>query len=817
MQFDRKKFMPQLLIILGLAAIAIFYSYPELQGKALYQGDTVQWQGMAKEGIDYHEKTGDNVFWSNSQFGGMPTFTFYVPESNNYIASIHTAILGIFGLPAAFFFIGMVCFYMMMRAFKINQWLAIAGAIAYAFTSFNIDSIVAGHNTKVFAICYFPGVIAGLVYLYRSEWWKGIPIMGITLALMISTAHYQIMYYALIAIVFLVITMLVIAARSGRVKEFFVSSAVAGGIAILCAGLCLQSIMSVSEYNKVTMRGGQSELTIVNHDTDKKGGGLDKEYAFRWSNSIGETFCLMIPYLYGGGSNVSAEDAPKFSEVTGGQATDAPLYWGDQPFLGASTYFGAIICFLFVFGVMVVRSPYKWWIVAASALSIMMSWGRHFAGLNYFLFDTLPMLNKFRTPSMAIAIAQLLFPLMAAWGLNEVITGRVSKEDALKKLKIALGITAGICVVIAFAGTAFFDFTGAGDKQFPEQYRQQLIAALREDRQALAMKSALTSAVYILLAGGLIWAFLKDKIKNVNLVVGGIAALIAIDIFSVAHKYLNDENYVEKDQVATIQPRDVDTQIMQDKDPYYRVLDISKNVYNDATQSYFHKCIGGYSPTKMEQYQDLIDVHMSGSFNSQVLNMLNTKYIIYNAGQDHPVVSANPDACGNAWFVNDVKWAKSADDEILSLNASKLGDTTKVADEFKPLQTAVMRNAFEKDMQGYTFGKDSTAKIKLSKYGLNDLSFTSSNSQNGLAVFSDIYYPYGWHAYVDGKETPIMKADYVLRAIKIPAGNHTIDFKFHPDSFYKGDRIALICCILLIALFGWSFVQLFRQNSPKTA
>ncbi len=418
---------------------------------------------------------------------------------------------------------------------------------------------------------------------------------------------------------------------------------------------------------------------------------------------------------------------------------------------------------------------------------------------------------------MALAIAQLLFPLMAVWGLNEVIAGRVSKEDALKKLKIALGITAGICVVIAFAGTALLDFTGSGDKQFPEQYRQQLIAALREDRQALAMKSALTSAVYILLAGGLIWAFLKDKIKNVNLVVGGIAALIAIDIFSVAHKYLNDENYVEKDQVATIQPRDVDTQIMQDKDPYYRVLDISKNVYNDATQSYFHKCIGGYSPTKMEQYQDLIDVHMSGSFNSQVLNMLNTKYIIYNAGQDHPVVSANPDACGNAWFVNDVKWAKSADDEILSMNASKLGDTTKVTNEFKPLQTAVMRNTFEKDVQGYTFGKDSAAKIQLSKYGLNDLSFTSSNSQNGLAVFSDIYYPYGWHAYVDGKETPIMKADYVLRAIKIPAGNHKIDFKFHPDSFYKGDRIALICCILLIVLLGWSFVQLFRQNSPKTA
>ncbi|MBS1772127.1 MAG: YfhO family protein [Bacteroidetes bacterium] len=816
MQFDIKKYLPQILIVVGFIAFAFINCYPQLQGKVLFQGDIQNWRGMAKEGMDWHEKTGENVLWSNTQFGGMPTYTFYVPKTNNYINQIHEKTVSLLGKPASLFFIAMLCFYMLMRALKTDRWLAVTGAIAYAFTSFNIDSIIAGHDTKIFALGYLPGVLAGLLYIYRGDWWRGIPLLAILLSLMISTEHYQILYYAVIIILFIVICLFIQALKEKNIKQFIIASAISASIAALAFGLGSQLIMATMEYNKTTMRGGQSELTIVGHDTNKKSGGLDKEYAFRWSNSVGETFCILVPYLYGGGNNMPLDDAPKFAEVTGGQTNSAPLYWGPQPFLGASSYFGAIICFLFVFGVMIVRNPLKWWLVALAGLSLLMAMGRHFPEFNYFLFDTLPMYNKFRTPTMSMSIAQLMFPVLAIMGLNELFTGNQDKQALLKKLIIAAGITAGLCLLFAFAGSAFFSFTGGTDNQLPENMRDQLVSALKEDRQSLATKSALISAVYILLAAGLIWAYLKGKMQNVKMVIGGIALLVIIDIMSVAHKFLTDDNYVEKEQQEEgLQPRQVDQQIMQDKDPYYRVLDLSRNIFNDATQAYFHKCIGGYSPTKMEQYQDMIDVHMSRGFNSQVMNMLNTKYIIFDAGNGNPVASANPDACGNAWFVDEVKWVNSADSEILSLNAGRLGDTAKVVGGFEPKHTAVMRNTFQNEMNGYSFGKDSSSTIKLTKYGLNDLAFESDNSKNGLAIFSDMYYPYGWKAYVDDKETPIMKANYILRAIKVPAGKHKITFVFHPDSFYTGDKIALACCLLLIGLSGFSIIQLFKGKAKE--
>eukprot|EP01136_Pigoraptor_vietnamica_P007560 Opistho-1_new@41864 len=492
------------------------------------------------------------------------------------------------------------------------------------------------------------------------------------------------------------------------------------------------------------------------------------------------------------------------------------MYWGPQPFLLGPAYFGAIICFLFVLGIMVVRSVHKWWIVAVAVVSIVFSWGKHFPALNYFLFDTLPMLNKFRVPSMWMVLAQLMFPLLAIWAINDIVTGNIDKKDLLKKLKIAAGITAGICVLIAVGGSMFFDYSGMVDAQIPENMRAQLLPAIKEDRAAIATKSAFTSAVYILLAAGLLWAYLTDKLKNVKVVIIGIVALVAIDMISVYGHYMNNDSYVEESEyLSAFEPRMVDRQIKEDKDPYYRVLDLSRNTYNDAIQAYHHKVIGGYSPAKMEIYQDLIDVHMSGSFNTAVLNMLNTKYIIFN--QQSPQVSVNPGACGNAWFVNEAKWVNTADEEIKSLDAAALGDTLAPLNSFKPLQTAVIRNTFKKDLEGYTFGKDSAAKVQLTKYGLNELEFQSNNSQNGLAVFSDIYYPYGWKAYVDGKETPIVRANYVLRAIKVPAGTHKIEFKFHPDSFYNGEKIALFASLLLLAIAAFSIFKLVKDGSKDDA
>lgn len=810
--FDTKKYLPHLLIIVGFAVFALFFSYPQLSGKVLNQHDIISWKAMSHEGRTWHEKTGENVLWSNSMFGGMPTYTHYVPEVNNLLLKIQTVLMAI-GKPACFFFIAMLCFYILMRVLRVERWLSAFGALAYAFATYNAEIIAVGHETKMLAIGYFPAMLAGLILVYRSDYWKGVPVLGLGLAFLISSMHYQIVYYAMITVFIAVIGFFVIAVREKKLKQFFISSAISLVVAALAVGCTLWSIMPISEYNKVTMRGGKSELTINQHDEGKKSGGLDKDYAFRWSSGIGETFVLMIPYLYGGSLSEPIERAPETYEMVGDRAGSIPLYWGPQSVTGiysGPVYFGAIICFLFVLGLLVLQTPHKWWILAATAFSIVLSWGSHFPALNYFLFDTLPMLNKFRVPSMWLVIAQLMFPMLGIMALNEIIYGNQEKAELLKKLKIAGGITIGLCLLIGLGGGMFFDYQSAVDNQLPEQ----MLSAIRSDRASLATKSALTSAVYILIAAGLIWMFLKGRMQNVKIVVFGIGILIGIDLVSVAANYLNEDNYLdEADYEAVFEPRPVDSQIMQDPDPYYRVLDLSRNVYNDAIQAIFHKCVGGYHPAKMEQYQDLIDVHMGGRFNAQVLNMLNTKYIIYAPEGQSPGAIPNPDAAGNAWFVNEVKWVNSADSEILALNAHTFGTgDTATAGEFNPKQTAVIRDKFKNDLGALDIGKDSGATVKLTKYGLNELSYQSQNSKNGLAVFSEMYYAYGWKAYVDGKETPIVRADYVLRAIKVPAGSHKIEFKFHPQTFYKGNTISLVSSLLLLLACGGAIFQLFRKN-----
>lgn len=798
---NTKKLLPHLYVIIGFAILALLFSYPVLQGKVLSQGDVTNWKGMYQETKAYHDSTGINALWTNSMFGGMPNYTIGIPETNNYLGFFQVIITSILVKPAYFLFLLMLGFYILMSVMRVNRWASVIGAIAYAFI-YNAVLIGAGHDTKLLAISYLPAVFAGLILIYRGRWLYGAALQGIALALMVGSNHYQVMYYSIFLIGFYVLAKFIITLKNKEdLKQFFISSIIALVVALVAVGPSMGYILTTKEYVKTTMRGGESQLTI-NHDDHKKSGGLDKDYAFAWSNGIGETFTMMIPYLYGGSSGESADKAPETSNLVGEQYPKLPLYWGAQNLgIAGPQYFGAVICFLFVLGLFVVRNPHKWWIVALCAITIMMSWGDHFKALNYFLFDHLPMYNKFRVPTIILTIPQLLFPLLGMWGLTEIMRGKVAGEELIKKLKIAAGITAGLCVLIAFGGSMFFNYTNPHiDAQMPKQ----IIDALKEDRASLVTKSALTSAVYILLAAGLLWAFAKDKI-NKNILVGGIGLLVVIDLFSVAHNYLNDDNYEDPtDYEAVFQPRPVDLEILKDKDPDFRVLDVSRNTYNDAIGSYFFKSIGGYSPAKMEIYQDLIDMQLGGAhskgFNGQVLNMLNAKYIIFNGPNKQPVYQKNEGALGNAWFVNNVKMVNTADEEMISLNAPALGDTAVMPNAFDPKHTAVVRKDFESELQGYQFGADSTASIKLTKYGLNDLSYESNNSQNGLAVFSDIYYPHGWEAYVDGKPVDILRADYVLRAIKVPAGKHKIEFHFRPKSFKTGNTIAMISSILLIGL-----------------
>jgi len=815
--FEFKKFLPHLYIVLGFVLLSLIYCYPALEGKELSQHDNISWKAMYHEAKAYHDSTGVNSLWTNSMFGGMPTYTIGIPETNNVIGHIQTIITSVIPKPAHYLFLAMLGFYVLMRVMRVDRWIGVIGAIAYSFSTYNISIIVAGHDTKVLAVCYMPVVLAGLILIYRTRWLAGAALLGVSLALMVGTNHFQVLYYALIMILFYAVAKLIITIKEKQnIKNFLISSVIALVVACIGVGPSMTFLLTTNEYAKTTMRGGESELTI-NKDPSKKAGGLDKDYAFLWSNGVGETLCMMVPYLYGGSSSEPAEKAPETEALVGAQAPTLPLYWGPQPFLSGPAYIGAAICFLFLLAMFVIRSPHKWWVLAVSVLMVLMTTGKHMPGFNNFLFDTLPMYNKFRTPTMAVVIPQLLMPMLAMWGLMEIVRGKVKGEELWKYVKISAGVTAGLCVFLAFGAGMFFDFTNPEtDSRLP----QQIMSALKEDRQALATKSALTSAVYILIAAGLIWAFAKEKLSR-NLMLGGIGLVVAIDLISVASNYLNENNYEDPmDYEAQFMPRPVDQQILQDKDPYYRVLDLSRNTYNDAIQAYFHKSIGGYSPAKMEIYQDLIDMQMGGShsqgrFNSEVLNMLNTKYIIFNGPQGEPMYQPNPAAAGNAWFVEEVKWAKTADEAMKMLDAPMIGDTSMMAGGFDAGKTAIMRESYQQQLAGYQYGKDSAASIRLLRYGLNDLIFESNNSMNGVAVFSDIWYPYGWEATIDGKPAEILRANYVLRALKVPAGQHRIEFHFRPSSFETGNTIALVSNVLLFGLILAVLYLIFKGKKKE--
>ncbi|MCB0698121.1 MAG: hypothetical protein KDC07_12200, partial [Chitinophagaceae bacterium] len=523
--FDFKKLLPHVYILLSFIVIAFMFSYPQLDGKVLYQSDYVQWKAMAKEGIDWHEKTGENVMWSNSMFGGMPTFTYYVGHISNYIYPIQEGIMNVLGKPAGFLFLAMLGFYILSLVLGFDKWVRIAGAVAYAFSTYNITLIEGGHETKMWALAYVPMVIAGLLVMYRGKYWTGIPLLGLPMALLMWTSHYQIMYYAIFIIIGLVITLFVIALREGNLKTFFIASVVSLLTAAVSVGPNLQIFLSTLEYNKTTMRGGESELTI-NHDADKKSGGLDKDYAFGWSNAWGESFTVLVPMLYGGSNRENVgEGSETYDVMTGlgvpdqqaeGFASGLPTYWGPQPFTGGPFYFGAIIIFLFVLGVMIIKSPHKWWILAVSLLAFLMSTGKHFPSFNYFLFDTLPGFNKFRIPNMILVIPQLLFPLLGAWALNDVLKDKLSKEEVWKQAKMAGIITGGLCLLLAFGSSMFFDFKSFRDPQLQQQLTQsfqnedaanKVLSAIQSDRSSMAMKSGITSALFIALAVGLLWAY----------------------------------------------------------------------------------------------------------------------------------------------------------------------------------------------------------------------------------------------------------------------------------------------------------------------
>ena len=792
------KFIPHIAALITFIIITLVFFGPMItDDKALAQGDINQFDGMSKEVVDFRVKTGTEALWTNSMFGGMPAFQISTLYPANLIQYVEKALR--LGLPefTGFLFAACLGFYLLLIVLGINPWLAIAGSLAYSLASYNLIILEAGHNTKMHAIALLPYVVVGFMLLWQKRYLLGAAVSALSFSMLINANHVQIAYYLFITLLIAGVVFLIYAIREKDIKHYILAFGIfaACGVAGIASNLSL--LWTTYEYGNATIRG-KSDLTS---NTQSKG-GLDRDYAFSYSYTKAEAFNLLIPNLMGGSSQQLMDEDSKTVQAIHGQTRMLPMYWGDQPFTSGPSYLGALIVFLFVLGLVIVDGPFRWWLGIATLLAIMLSMGYHLAWFNNFFFDHFPGYNKFRTVTMSLIICQFTVPLLAVMAFSRIINKEVSKERALNGLYIAAGITGGICLVFALFGSSLLSFTGPGDKQ----YQPELISYLKLDRQSLLRMDALRSLILILIGAGTVWAVIQDKLsKNIALAIVLVACLF--DYIGVGKRFINSDSFQEqKEKQGRFAESPADEAILHDQSLDYRVFNTTVNSFNDASTSYYHKSIGGYHAAKLRRYQELIE-HQISKGNMAVFNMLNTKYFIQKGPGGMPAAGQNPGACGNAWFVDKVQIVQNADEEINAL------------DKFDPLETAFVDTKFSSDLAGYTGGKDSTSKIVLKTYAPNDLNYEYTAPKQQVAVFSEIYYQPGWVATVDGKETPIFRANYVLRAMLLPAGSHKVEMKFQPGSYYTGEKVALASSSLILLLFaGAIFLEVKnRKTEPHAA
>ncbi|GHU72488.1 membrane protein [Bacteroidia bacterium] len=795
----------------------------------LQQGDINQFQGMARELLDYNEKSGQPSGWTGSMFSGMPSYhiTGY-QTSVNFISYIHDAIYSDTAGPVFFFLITAYILFLVLGA---PWWLAALGAIATAFSSYNIIIIVAGHITKIWALTYSPLVLAGMISLFKKKYWQGFVLFTVGLSLLILANHLQITYY--LALFCLILFGGLIRWLKNDWKAFGIVSG------LLTAGVLLAVLANLSnlyinyESGQESMRG-RSELTPLNQADEQKtaADGLDKDYVFSWSYGKAETLSLMIPNVMGGESGGTlSRDSNLYQELkdhgaqTSRDGVQSYTYWGEKPFTSGPVYLGAIVCFLFILGLFIVPDKIKWWLLGATVFFIFLAWGKNFAWFNDWMYYHFPLYSKFRTVEMALVIPAFTVPILAVLALNTLcnqgIAGQARNDGALYW---SAGITAGICLILWIMPSAFLNFESTFDAQFQSQAPDWYYTALVADRQALLQADALRSLIFIALAAGLIWIFIRsnDTKKTLPYIATGLIILILADLWTVDKRYLNEKNFLTKKahKEQSFPKMPVDEFILRDQSPSYRVLNL-QNPFNESRTAYFHKSIGGYHAAKLGRYQDLIDrrlskeiaaiaaalqtaVHPEDLFpvfqNSPALNMLNTRYLIYHTEQP-PLV--NPFAFGNAWFVDQYGFVDTPDDEMAAL------------DHLNPKTEAVFDKQFQPEIEKTVIVPDSTATIEMTAYYPNRVEYESSSSQAGLAVFSEVYYKNGWKAFVDGQAVPISRADWILRAVEIPAGKHHIEMIFDPDNVRICGIISAIFSGLVVLLLLVSGVRFFTPKSPK--
>ncbi|NRD21486.1 YfhO family protein [Winogradskyella eckloniae] len=816
MSFSIKRFLPHVLVLIGFVVISLAYFSPVLQGKKINQSDIMHYIGMAQQQKEFAKTTGEETYWTNSAFGGMPTYQLGAKYPHNYIKKLDLA-LRFLPRPADYLFLYFIGFYGLLLALKVDFKLAALGALTFGFSTYLIIILGVGHNSKAHAIAYMPLVLAGIVLAFRKKYILGFLLTTIALGLEIVANHLQMTYYLLLLVLVLGLAYLIDAIRKKELPHFFKSVGLLTVAAVLAVGLNATGIMATQEYAKESSRG-QSDLTI-NADGSAKEvtTGLDRDYITEYSYGILESFNLFIPKFMGGGNyeNVGKDSNTYEAYINLGaspiEALDAsrnaPMYWGNQPIVEAPAYVGAVIIFLFVLGLFLVKGRLKWWLVGGTILSLLLSYGKNLGFLTDFFIDYVPFYNKFRAVSSIQVILELCIPVLGIFALSRLFNDFQKDEDKFKALYYSVGITAGLSLIFLLFKSVLFDFEGLRDDQYIGAYGQGFIDAIIEDRKALMATDTIRTLILVLLSAGTLFFFLKKKLSE-PIVVVVFAVLILFDLVSVDKKYVNNDDFVSAIKVdQPYQPNQADKEILKDKS-HFRVMDMSTDGQRmPGKAAYYHNSLMGYSAAKLGRVEELLDFHVYKN-NMNVLNMLNTKYIIAEEqGQIFPYT--NTEANGNAWFISKIKVVEDANQEILALDSLNTKTEAVMSRSVFKAFTSTLHATQANTIKEFVYKLDSTSVINLETFQPNYLKYNSNNNNDGFAVFSEIYYKHGWNAYLDGELTDYQNVNYVLRGLKIPKGKHTIEFKFEPQVVATGSKIALasstILGILLLLGIFYSF------------
>ncbi|MDO5316423.1 MAG: YfhO family protein [bacterium] len=818
--------------ILAFAVITLIYFSPVLQGKRIKQHDIEMHLGMSQEINQFHEATGEQTLWTNAPFGGMPAWNISVQPKGNLTNPVYKGLSLGFPHPIGSVFICMLGFFVLLLVLDCGFWISFIGAIAYGFTSYLFIVIGAGHNAKAMAMAYMAPVIAGVLLAYKGKYLWGWLLTAFAMAFEVRTNHLQITYYLALIIVILVIAELISDIKNKKLGHFFKASVGLAVAAIIGVLTCSTALYGNYEFGKETTRG----KPVLASDQDNQTTGLDRDYITQWSYGKGETWTLLIPNAKGGASAYIGKQNPALDKADR-QFKDTiaqqNAYWGDQPMTSGPVYVGAIVVFLFVLGALTVKGKLKWALLIATLLSILLSWGKNFMGFTNFFLDYIPGYDKFRAVSMTLVIAEITMPLLGFLGLAELMKDPDGFQKNIKKFYIALGITAGICLLFYLAPKTFFSFLSQGEaEQFAAMSKgkdgavyAQFASQLEDVRVAIFRKDALRSLLFIILAAVPLFLYGKGKLKG-QIAFPILAVLVLADMFPIDKRYLNNDKFVSKEQYSKpFTASAADQYILNDNDLDFRVADITKDMFNDASTCYFHKSLGGYSGAKLRRYQDVISQYLGSELNQlrgaktaqdlmlslsqqKVINMLNTKYVIFNPNaQPFP----NTNALGNAWVVNDIRWVSTPNEEIDAIAETNLA------------HAAIINREFAQQVGNYQLTDSIVPEVTLEDYQPNKLCYkfrgasTGATDANYLVVFSEIWTEKGWKMYVDGQEQPLLRANYILRAALIPGGEHDIIMEYAPKAYKVGNTISFVSSLIMILGLIGALIYTFKPKKEEKA